>query len=393
MGVVMGDGNRGEFGEGKGMSGWKSTNLGELTELVTKGTTPSNLGEGFTEFGVNFIKSEAVGYNGKINKSKFVFISHEMHEKLRRSQLKENDILFSMAGVFLGKNALVTQEILPANTNQALAIIRLDQDKALPKFIHYFLRQQSMIELINNMSGQSAQPTINFQEIKSIEIGLPNLPEQKAIAAVLSSRDDKIDLLHRQNATLEAMAETLFRQWFVEEAQEDWEEGCLNDLVDFNYGKTLRDHERSGNGYPVIGSSGVVGFHKDFLIEAPGIVTGRKGTLGVINYMFDNFFPIDTTFYITSKTASEGLFYEYFLLKSVGLGEMNSDSAVPGLNRHSAHAIPVILPTENLMKQFNSHCKSTFAKMKANQSQILTLEKLRDKLLPKLMSGEVRMAV
>lgn len=141
------------------MSGWKFVTLGELTELVTKGTTPSTLGEGFTDSGVNFIKSESVGYDGRIDKSTFVSISPEMHEKLRRSQLKEDDILFSMAGVFLGKNALVTKDMLPANTNQALAIIRVNQQKTVPVFVHYFLRQRSTIEFVNNMSGQSAHQT------------------------------------------------------------------------------------------------------------------------------------------------------------------------------------------------------------------------------------------
>jgi type I restriction enzyme S subunit len=196
----------------EGTTEWQSLKLGDITRLVTKGTTPSTLGEGFVSSGVNFIKSEAVSYKGRLDKSTFVFISHEMHEKLKRSQLEKDDILFSMAGIFLGKTGLVTEDVLPANTNQAVAIIRLDQEKALPKFIHYFLRQKSITDFVNNMSGQSAQPNINFQEIKSIELNLPPLPEQLAIAALLSSLDDKIDLLHRQNKTLEAMAETLFRQ-------------------------------------------------------------------------------------------------------------------------------------------------------------------------------------
>jgi len=201
------------------MGEWKESTLGNLTLLVTKGTTPKQ----FTDWGINYVKSQSISYDGGIDKSLFGFIDEETHEKFKRSQLVKDDILFSMAGVFLGKSAIVSEEILPANTNQALAIIRLNPEIALPKFILYFLRQKSTIEFVNSMSGQSAQPNINFQEIKSIEIPVPPLPEQKAIASVLSSLDDKIDLLHRQNKILEAMAETLFRQWFVEEAQEDWE--------------------------------------------------------------------------------------------------------------------------------------------------------------------------
>ncbi|MDD2725468.1 MAG: restriction endonuclease subunit S [Methylovulum sp.] len=129
------------------------------------------------------IKSDAVSYDGRIDRSKFVYISKDVHEKFKRSQLKTDDILFSMAGVFLGKTGMVEENMLPANTNQALAIIRLNKLKAQPRFVNYFLRQSTVIDFINNMSGQSAQPNINFQEIKSIEIDLPPFEEQKAIAA------------------------------------------------------------------------------------------------------------------------------------------------------------------------------------------------------------------
>ena len=273
--------------------------------------------------------------------------------------------------------------------------VRLLRDgvSSYKNFIYYGLIDESFDGFVqNNIDSHSAQENISGTSIGRYPIFLPPLHEQKAIAAILSSLDDKIDLLHRQIQTLEAMAATLFRQWFVEEAQEDWEAGTLGNVVDFNDGKTLKDHERSGSGYPVVGSSGVVGFHKDYLVKAPGIVTGRKGTLGVVNYFFDNFFPIDTTFYMSSKIQSDGLFYEYLLLKSVGLGDMNSDSAVPGLNRNAAHAIPVTIPPSELVSSFNNFCKPTFAKINTNSCQIRTLEKLRDTLLPKLMRGEVRVA-
>jgi type I restriction enzyme, S subunit len=386
MGTVMSDGNRGEFGEGKGMSGWKETSLSEIIQLIGGGTPKTSVPE-YWNGEIPWLS--VVDFNtGK----KYVF---DAEKKITQSGLinsstkllNKGDIIISARGT-VGAIAVLAKQM---TFNQSCYGIRAIEEKSITDFVYYLLKDT--VSNLIQISHGGVFDTITKDTFKEINVPLPPLPEQKAIASILSSLDDKIDLLHRQNATLEAMAETLFRQWFVEEAQEDWEEGCLNDLVDFNYGKTLRDNERSGSGYPVIGSSGVVGFHKEFLIEAPGIVTGRKGTLGIINYMFDNFSPIDTTFYITSKTGSEGLFYEYFLLKSVGLGEMNSDSAVPGLNRHSAHAISVILPPNDLMKQFNSYCKSTFAKMKANQSQICTLEKLRDNLLPKLMSGEVRVAV
>jgi len=217
-----------------------------------------------------------------------------------------------------------------------------------------------------------------------------DIEEQKAIASVLSSLDDKIDLLHRQNKTLEAMAETLFRQWFVEEAQEDWEEGCLGDVIELVYGKGLKKEIRTDTGYPVIGSSGVVGYHSNFLVEGPGIVIGRRSTLGKVIYLWDNFFPIDTTYYIKSKVESAGLLYEYFLLKTLNFEEMNSYSAVPGLNRDIALSTEIKIAPLGKLQKFNQFTSTFIDKLRENTKQIQTLEKLRDTLLPKLMSGDVR---
>ena len=226
--------------------------------------------------------------------------------------------------------------------------------------------------------------------LKEIKVPAPRPAEQKAIAAVLSSLDEKIDLLHRQNKTLEAMAETLFRQWFVEEAQ-DWKDGILGNVLELIYGKALKEDLRTGNGYPVVGSSGIVGHHAEYLVEGPGIVIGRKGTLGKVTYLFENFFPIDTTYYIKSKINSAEMLYECFLLKTLSFE--NSDSAVPGLNRDIALSEEIKIPPQNLIEEFNDICASFFSKMKVNINQIRTLETLRDTLLPKLMSGEVRVAV
>ncbi|MDO8895376.1 restriction endonuclease subunit S [Nitrosomonas sp.] len=349
-------------------------------------------GSDFVETGIPFVMATDIN-NGNVDLVNCKFITKEQADSLNKGFSISDDVLLTHKAS-LGRTAIVDQIQTPyIMLTPQVTYYRVKNKNLLSnKYLKYFFDSPAFQDtLANHGDSGSTRAYVGITAQRELPIILPsNIAEQKAIASVLSSLDDKIDLLHRQNKTLEAMAETLFRQWFVEEAQEDWKAGTLGDVVNFNYGKTLKDQERSGSGYPVVGSSGVVGFHKNFLVEAPGIVTGRKGTLGVVNYFFDNFFPIDTTFYITSKIQSDGMFYEYFLVKSVGLGDMNSDSAVPGLNRNAAHAIPVTIPPSELVRSFNNFCKPTFAKINTNIRQIQTLEKLRDTLLPKLMSGEIR---
>lgn len=243
---------------------------------------------------------------------------------------------------------------------------------------------------INSMDSGSAIPSTDRYELYDIDISLPPLPEQHAIAGVLSSLDDKIDLLHRQNKMLEGLAEALWRKMFVKEADPGWKRGKLGDLIELHYGKALKEELRVLGEYPVVGSSGIVGYHNEFLVNGPGIVIGRKGTLGQVNYIEQDFFPIDTTYFVKSKTDSGRLFFEYFLLKEFSFEEMNSDSAVPGLNREIAQSIECTVPDATPILEFNEWCQPLLVKKLGNDSQIRTLSCLRDTLLPKLMSGEGR---
>jgi type I restriction enzyme, S subunit len=369
------------------MSEWKECKLGELVELITKGTTPSTMGGRFVTNGINFIKSESVSYDGRIDTSKFVSIDFGTHQKLKRSQLVKDDILFSMAGIFLGKNAIVTEDLLPANTNQALAIIRLNKEKALPKFINYYLRQPSVIDFVNNMSGQSAQPNINFEEIKSIEILLPQISEQKAIATVLSSIDDKIDLLHRQNATLEAMAETLFRQWFVEEAKEDWETVSLADIAFFFNGKSRPNEEGT---IPIYGGNGILGYTNKSNYSGKSIIIGRVGAYcGSLYYENKEIWVSDNALLVKAKNERQ-THYLFFLLKTLDLNSMAEGSSHPLLTQTLLKSIEVSQPPKDKIEEFDGQFESWRNKIELNQTQIRTLTTLRDTLLPKLMSGEVR---
>jgi type I restriction enzyme S subunit len=347
------------------MSEWKEYKLGDISEFWY-GKMP---------------KKELLG------KGEYVtFSGYRYQDAYPEYNCNEGDVILVARGVGgTGDVKIVKQRCYLTNLSIKLL---LDNTIIDNKFFYYFFKKDNL----RYLDSGSAQSQITITDLNNEIFIFPSLDEQKTIASVLCSLDDKIDLLHRQNATLEKMAETLFRQWFVKEAKE-WEIGKLGDIVEFNYGKALKDEERTGKGYPVIGSSGVVGYHKDFLVKAPGIVTGRKGTLGVINYMFDNFYPIDTTFFISSKTGSETLFFEYFLLRICDLANMNSDSAVPGLNKNAAHAIEVQIPPKFLIDKFAEMVEPMFEKIKTNQSQIHTLTQLRDTLLPKLMSREVRVEI
>ena len=358
------------------MSEWLSGNLGDIADIVM-GQSPTGESVNTNGLGVPLLNGPT---EFTIRYPKAVQFSTDP-----KRFSKVNDILFCVRGSTTGRMNWADEDYA---IGRGLAAIRHKQGEEYRYFVKAIL-DYYLDTMLASASG-STFPNVSKDQLNELEISYPSFPEQKAIASVLSSLDDKIDLLHRQNKTLEAMAETLFRQWFIEEAKEDWENGVLEQLIDLKYGKALKQEDRSGSGYPVVASSGIVGFHKEYLVEGPGIVIGRKGTLGKVYFMEGNFYPIDTSYFIQTKTSGSNLIFEYYLLKSLDFANMNSDSAVPGLNRNIALGTQIQIPPVELILNFNETVQPWFSKIHSNTKQIQTLENLRDTLLPKLMSGEVR---
>jgi type I restriction enzyme M protein len=155
--------------------------LGEISERITKGTTPTTIGHKFENMGINFIKIESITEGGGLIPNKIYYITKKCHEELKRSQLKENDLLFSIAGAF-GRVSIIPKWVLPANTNQALAIISLKSD-IYPKFIFNFLKSDLILEEIGKLKVGVAQYNVSLKQVSKLKIPLPPLETQKKLVA------------------------------------------------------------------------------------------------------------------------------------------------------------------------------------------------------------------
>jgi type I restriction enzyme S subunit len=275
-------------------------------------------------------------------------------------------------------------------------------------FLYYWFK----IIDINGMDSGSAIPSTSRDEVYDLEIFLPPLPEQKAIASVLSSLDDKIDLLHRQNKTLEAIAETLFRQWFIEEAQEDWEECILANVVTITRGASPRpivDYVKNGTvpWIKIADATGSSSFYiestKEFIIEAgvsksievyPGdLILSNSATCG-LPYFVEIYGCIHDGWLLFRNFNLVSKCFVFFFLKQINkeLNNVADGSVQNNLNTAILKEYPVRIPDQEALNRFESCAEPIINKMKGNNRQIRTLERLRDTLLPKLMSGEVRVA-
>ncbi|MCX7611508.1 MAG: restriction endonuclease subunit S, partial [Ignavibacterium sp.] len=162
----------------------------------------------------------------------------------------------------------------------------------------------------------------------------------------------------------------------------NWKECKLGDAIELFYGKGLKESDRISGLYPVYGSNGIVGFHNTYLVKAPGIIIGRKGSVGEIKYSKENFYPIDTTYYVNLKNNDDMKFI-YYLLLTLDLKEMNSHSAVPGLNRNDVYSLDILLPPLPEQKAIASVLSSLDDKIDLLHRQNKTLESMAETLFRK----------
>ena len=265
------------------------------------------------------------------------------------------------------------------------------------QFIYYFAISNDFRDIaIKSMTGSSGRQRVQNEVVKEFEFPLPPLPEQKAIAEVLSSIDDKIDLLHRQNKTLEEMAMTLFRQWFIEPTKdglpEGWEIGKFEENLKIVYGKNLLTSKLKDSGYPVFGGNGKIGYYTEYMYEESQVLISCRGEAsGKVN-ISDPKSYITNNSLILERAKNKNISFEYlkYYCLNYDFTQFVTGSAQPQITIEELNNSEILIPPSILINKFSKIISNFETKIFSNKIQIQTLEKLRDTLLPKLMSGDVR---
>jgi type I restriction enzyme S subunit len=280
-------------------------------------------------------------------------------------------------------------------------------------FLFYLFANQKFVDLAYSGSSGTRMPRADWKFMKDTVWLIPlDIEEQRAIASVFSSFDDKIDLLHRQNKTLEAMAEALFRQWFVEAAEEGWEEGVLYDVISVKGGttpSTKKSEYWDGDIYwtsprDLSNHTSVFIFDTKRKITERGLVKIGSGLLPIGTVLLSSRAPIGylaiteiplaiNQGYIAivcDKVVSNYFIYLWCKVNMEEIQNLGNGSVFQEIAKSVFKEISITIPPPPLLDDFDKTVNPVFSKIKKNQQQIRTLEKLRDTLLPKLMSGEVR---
>lgn len=376
-------------------------------------------------------------------------ITQEDADRLAKYRMREGDIVYSRRGD-VERRALVRSSEDGWLCGTGCLRIRFGDGVVYPKYAAHYLGHPSVREWIVRHAHGATMPNLNTTILSELPFVLPPWSIQVLIGDAIEAYDKKLDFNRRINQTLEAMAQAIFKSWFVDfdpvkakiaahaegrdplraamsaisgkpegeldalppeqyiqlaataslfpdemeaglgEIPKGWAVQRVGNVLELVYGKALKSTDRQEGTVPVYGSGGITGYHNMPLVPHGSIIVGRKGTVGSLYWEDEPFFPIDTTYYVRPLAAP--LTFCYYALQTLGLQHMNTDAAVPGLNRENVYRLELTLPDSATLRQFDSEVTTLRKAIRANSGANKSLVALRDTLLPKLLSGELSVA-
>lgn len=389
---------------------WQEVKLGDIAEVQNGYSFKSGDYVGFTSNELEVLKMGHIERGGGLRENpKKDYVPR--NEKLKRWMLNKNDIVLAMTDmkdnvVILGVPALIDKDdhyVL----NQRVARLKLNSNKEVDiHFLYNYLKWDDFLNTLRSKANSGVQVNLTTEAIKNSPILLPPLTEQKAIAEVLSSLDDKIDLLHRQNKTLEDIAQALFRKWFVEEVKEDWEEKPLDKIASYLNGLACQKYspkneveklpvlkiKELGNGITENSDWATPEVDSKYIVNLGDVIFSWSGSLMLKIWDGQKCVLNQHLFKVTSEKYPKWFYYfwtKHYLEKFIGIA--NSKATTMGhIKRSDLSNSLVLIPKENEIAKMDEKMTPMFKKLILNMKQIRTLENLRGNLLPKLMSGEVR---
>jgi type I restriction enzyme S subunit len=399
-------------------SEWRTVKFSQAIELIGGGT-PRTSEPAYWDGDIPWLS--VADFN---NVPRWVVTAEKKITKLGLEQsstklLSPGDVIISARGT-VGAIAQVSK---PMAFNQSCYGVRGLEGVSQTDFIFYALKH-AVVELKRVAHG-AVFDTITRQTFENIELQLPSLADQEQIASILGCLDERITLLLETNTTLEAIAQALFKSWFVDfdpvhakmqgrapEGMDEataalfpdnfeesalgpvpkgWRIGRLDDLLVLQRGFDLPAQDRTPGDFPIIAASGPSGTHHKSMVKGPGVVTGRSGVLGRVFLELEDFWPLNTTLWVKEFKAATPC-YAYEVLRLLDFKSFNAGSAVPSLNRNHIHGLPYLLPTRTCVDTFEGIASQIHRRCRVNEKQAQNLVDIRDALRPRLISGQLRIS-
>lgn len=313
---------------------------------------------------------------------------------------EKNDLLLSVRAPVGDVNIALSKSCI----GRGLAAIRAKDNKINYLFLFYYLKYSK--NLFDSLSMGSTFKAITKKEIEKFQIWLPPIPEQKKIAEILSTVDQAIEKVDESISETERLKKGLiqellikgighkeFKETEIGKLPKEWKVLKLENLLSLEYGDGLTDRERKGSKYPVYGSNGIIGYNSKYLVEGPGIIVGRKGTIGAIKWSEVNFWPIDTTYYVKLKELKTDLKWLFYKLSTLSLSKLNMATGTPGLNRDLVYKLKIsvpLFPEQEKIAEILSTIDNRIQLLKEKKNKLKRVKKV---LMNELLTGRKRVKV
>ena len=389
--------------------------LSELVEIIGGGTPKTTIEE-YWNGNINWISIK--DFNGD---SKYILNTEKTITELGLNKsstklLKEKDIIISARGTVGALGVIKT----PMAFNQSCYGLRAN-NKVNSDFLYYLLKNS--INILKNNTHGSVFNTITKDTFNHIKVNLPSLEEQEKIANILSSLDDKIELNNEMNKTLEEMAQALFKRWFVDfefpneegmpykssggemvESElgmipKEWEVGYFSDISEIHDSKRIplskMEREKRENIYPYYGAASLMDYVDDYIFDGVYILMGEDGTVidsegyPILQYVYGKFWVNNHAHVLRGKNNFSNE-YLYLLLKNTKVSHIVTGAVQPKINQKNLNSIRCVIPSDDILEKFNSMIKSKYEYRIKNEDENKVLREIRDTVLTKLMSGEIR---
>ena len=380
------------------MSEWKKVKLGEISQTIQTGPFGSQLHQSdYSVIGIPVVMPKDI-IAGNIEEASIARVEQHHIDRLSRHMISYGDILYARRGD-VGKCAFTKQNQEGWLCGTGCLRVTINPDMANPKFVFFQLQKQETIGWITNHAIGSTMLNLNTTILSNAPVEIPSLRIQNRIVEILSRYDSLIENYQKQIKLLEEAAQRLYKEWFIDlrfpghentniidGVPEGWEKKSITDVLEIKYGK---DHKLLKEGtIPVYGTGGIMRYVEKSLFTGESVLIPRKGSLNNIMLVGGTFWTIDTMFYSIPKENNVAKIV-YFYLKGVDMYSFNIGAAVPSMTVNILSGMKLLVPNEDVKNKFETIASKYFIRMHSLQSQLRLLTEARDRLLPKLMSGEI----
>ncbi len=376
---------------------WETVRLAELYEVH------NGLSKGRESFGTGF---PFLTFSTVFNN---YFIPDELNSLVQSTEKEQKDYSIKRGDVFvtrtsetadeLGMSCVALKDYPCATYNGFTKRMRPTGDRVIPEYIGYYMRMPSFRNRFQAFSTMTTRASLKNEDLLSLEIALPGIERQKEIAGILMAYDKLIENNQKQIKLLEEAAQRLYKEWFIDlrfpgyettpvhdGVPDGWEEKSVTDLLDIKYGK---DHKALADGMiPVYGSGGIMRRVEPILYSGESVLIPRKGSLNNILYVSGDFWTIDTMFYSIPRVQNVAK-YMYLFLSGLDMYSFNIGAAVPSMTVKILEGIHVLMPPTTILTAFEKAVAPFFDLKLLLSGKIETATQARDRLLPKLISGEI----